>query len=269
MSATVQHRLRKSHGYDIFVRDYPGDDDLAPLVFVHGLGESGLCFEEIAMHPLLAARRRLVPDLPGYGRSPWPERPLPLAEQARWLAAWIAESCSRPPVLVGHSMGGVVAQLLAEARPGALAALIDVDGNLSGGDCTFSSPAAATSFELFVDHDFRRLLEQVYEDGRRQPALRGYYASLRLAMPAAYHLNARELVEISAPGNLADRLARLETPVIYIAGSPGGASEESLELLARARIRRVKIGPAGHWPFVDQQAAFAEAVAGFLATAGL
>ncbi len=269
MITAPRHLIEATRGQQVFARHYTGAEDLAPLLLIHGLGESGLCFEEIVGHPLLALRPRLVPDLPGYGRSPWPERALPLSEQVELLAAWIAEHCSRPPILVGHSMGGVIGQLLAEAHPESVAALVDVDGNLCSEDCTFSGRAVASDFDLFVDRNFRRLLERVYEDGLQQPALRGYYASLRLAQPETYYLNSRELVELSASGKLARRLAALEMPVLYIAGSPGGASEESVAQLTRAGVRRVKIAPSGHWPFIDQPADFAEVLAAFLAEVGL
>ena len=62
----------------MFLRDTAPPEPGLTLLFIHGLGESGLCFEELARRPELKALRLLIPDLPGYGRSPWPAKPLAL-----------------------------------------------------------------------------------------------------------------------------------------------------------------------------------------------
>jgi len=99
------------------------------LVWLHGLGEQSRSLDAIAAHPELARYAHVLPDLPGYGRSPWPDQPDDLERLAERLAAWIGD---RRPTLIGHSMGGVLATLIAERIP--VSAVIDVDGNLSYGD---------------------------------------------------------------------------------------------------------------------------------------
>jgi len=95
----------------MFVREV-GPTASPALLWVHGLGESGLCFEAIARHPALGAWRHLVPDLPGYGRSAWPPEPLPLDAQADALAAWLEARGEAAVVVVGHSLGGVIGGLV-------------------------------------------------------------------------------------------------------------------------------------------------------------
>jgi pimeloyl-ACP methyl ester carboxylesterase len=163
-------------------------------------------------------------------------------------------------------MGGVVGLLLAERHPQRVAALVDVDGNISIDDCTYSGRAAAMSLQAFVAGGFGRLREAILDEGPGDPATRGYYASLRLCDPATYHLHSSQLVEMSRREDLAARLAALDRPVIYIAGVPGGACDRSLDLLARAGVRTVTVGPAGHWPFIDQPARFADELARVLST---
>jgi pimeloyl-ACP methyl ester carboxylesterase len=264
-ASSIIHR----HEHGIFVRETGIGTAGGALVYVHGLGESGLCFEHLLCRPELRSWRQLIPDLPGYGRSPWPLRPLSLGEQADLLARWLADLPDgerRPLVVVGHSMGGVVGQMLCERHPELSAALVDVDGNVSRGDCVFSGRAAAQDLPAFVDRGFDRLRNAVYMQGRREEAQRGYYASLRLADPAAFHANSVELVELSSREGLATRLAALAGPVLYIAGVPGGACDRSRELLAAAGVRRIDIGPSGHWPFLDQADRFVSELVGFLAT---
>src|SRR5690606_15654748 len=86
----------------VYVREFPGRDGAGGgglgrvLLWLHGLGDSGVSFEQLAGAPELAGWRQLSPDLPGYGRSPWPAQPWDLAAQADHLAAWLRERGELP-----------------------------------------------------------------------------------------------------------------------------------------------------------------------------
>ncbi|HEU4727286.1 MAG TPA: alpha/beta hydrolase [Kofleriaceae bacterium] len=229
------------------------------LVWIHGLGEQSRSLDAIAAHPGLAGFSHVLVDLPGYGRSPWPEHPDDLEQLADRLAAWIGD---RRPALLGHSMGGVLATLIAERI--SVRAVIDVDGNLSRGDCTHSAKAAAYRLDDFLAHGYAALRAEVYEDGRTDVALRGYHAAMTMASPRVYHHHAVQLVALSEPETLVARLAALRVPVLFIAGVPGGVCERSRELLDRHGVPWVGIEPAGHWVHIDQPDRLAEAVAAFL-----
>ncbi len=253
---TVEHGM--------FVRTAPGDPRFPSLVFVHGLGESGLCFEQVVRHPRLQPWTRYVVDLPGYGRSVWGE-PVSLVGLADHLAGWMRAAHPGERVIpVGHSMGGVLALLLAERHSDLLDGVVDVDGNKSLGDCTFSSQAACQSLDSFENGGFESLRSKVYAAGGRDMAQRGYYASLRLCDPRAFHRHSVELVEMSGREDLATRLASLSLPKLYLAGQPGGACGRSMDLLRRAQVPCTAVEPSGHWPFLDQPEAFVPALAGFL-----
>jgi pimeloyl-ACP methyl ester carboxylesterase len=233
------------------------------LVWIHGLGEQSRSLDAIAAHPAFAGFSHVLIDLPGYGRSPWPAYPgAPpddLEQLADRLAAWIGD---RRPALVGHSMGGVLATLIAERI--AVRAVVDVEGNLSRGDCTHSAKAAAYTLDDFVAYGFSAMRAEVYEDGRTDPALRGYHAAMTMASPRVFHHHALQLVAMSEPETLVTRLAALRPPVLFVAGVPGGICEHSRALLDRHGVRWIGVEPAGHWVHIDQPDAFASAVAGFL-----
>jgi pimeloyl-ACP methyl ester carboxylesterase len=233
------------------------------IVYIHGLGESGLCFERLAHHPALAAYRHVIPDLPGYGRSAWTPRIASLPELAELVAGWLAARGEPSPVLVGHSMGGVIGVLLCDRHPHAVGAFVDVEGNVSIGDCTGSAIAAAQPLLEFTGGGFDRQRDQVYADGASDRALRGYYASMRLADPRAFHQHSRELVEASRDESMAARLVAIaaKVPLVYVAGVPRGAAPRTLELLDARAIPTVRVAPAGHWPFLDQPDAVARAIA--------
>jgi pimeloyl-ACP methyl ester carboxylesterase len=77
------------------------------IVWVHGLGESSTSFEPVVAK--MPGFEHVLIDLPGYGRSPWVPA-MGLEALADHLAAWL------PPdsFVIGHSMGGVLATLIAE-----------------------------------------------------------------------------------------------------------------------------------------------------------
>lgn len=251
-----------SFEHDMIVRRYGSGPE---VVWIHGLGEWSVTYDPIVQHPAFAGCAHTLPDLPGYGRSPWPAR-LPgadsLEQLADHLAAWLAP---RPPaVLIGHSMGGVLATLVAERVPAR--GVVDIDGNLSLGDCTFSERGAGWTAEEFAARGFAELRAEILAEGARDPALHGYHAALCASSPAVFHRNSIDLVRLSRTDTLAARLAALRCPTLFVAGVPDGVCEHSRALLDRAGVRWIGIEPAGHWIFIDQPDAFAAAVQPFLAS---
>ncbi|MBX3156848.1 MAG: alpha/beta hydrolase [Deltaproteobacteria bacterium] len=229
------------------------------LVWIHGLGEWSVNFDPLARRPELAAWTHVLVDLPGYGRSPRADLPA-LDDVAGALAAWLAE---RPPaVLVGHSMGGVLATLVAERQR--VRAVVDVDGNLTRGDCTFSAQAEAYTADEFAAAGFARMRDDVYRRGLDDAALRGYHAAMCATSPAAFHRHSVDLVRLSIGETLAPRLGALQVPVLFVAGVPGGVCEHSRALLDRHGVRWIAIEPSGHWVHVDRPDAFTAALAQFV-----
>jgi pimeloyl-ACP methyl ester carboxylesterase len=96
------------------------------VVLVHGWMTSGAVFAELLAAWQPAGARVLVPDLRGAGDSE-PARDGYALERYREdvLAVLDAERIERA-VLVGHSMGGQVAQLVASASPERVAGLVGV-----------------------------------------------------------------------------------------------------------------------------------------------
>jgi pimeloyl-ACP methyl ester carboxylesterase len=98
------------------------------VVCLHGLGGSALNFGIIA--PLLAAERRvLLPDLLGHGRSGSPAPAVGAVEAQLSMIddVIMQEGTGRPVVLIGHSMGGILAQLHALRAPQQVSRLVLLD----------------------------------------------------------------------------------------------------------------------------------------------
>jgi pimeloyl-ACP methyl ester carboxylesterase len=88
-----------------------------PLALLHGVGASRAIWRRAT--PLLAGRHRvLAPDLPGLGESPPARKGFELDDVADALAQGLAERTGGAPFdLVGNSLGGAVAIVLARRRP--------------------------------------------------------------------------------------------------------------------------------------------------------
>ncbi len=105
------------------------DDPAAPTVLaVHGVTASHKAW------PLLAAAlpgaRIIAPDLRGRGRSNSLGAPFGMAAHAADLAAVLESLSTGPVTVVGHSMGGFAAVVLANLYPEHVASLVLVDGGL-------------------------------------------------------------------------------------------------------------------------------------------
>ena len=97
-----------------------GGEGEPTILCLHGLGGSALNFGPIAA--LLAARHRVVAlDLLGHGRSragrPGLSGPAAVEEQLDLIADYMTTQIREPVVLVGHSLGGVLAALHTLANP--------------------------------------------------------------------------------------------------------------------------------------------------------
>jgi pimeloyl-ACP methyl ester carboxylesterase len=86
---------------------------MATIVMVHGAFCGGWAFERFRTPFEAQGFTVLAPDLRGHGDSDHPRVVnVSMADYAADIAA-LCESLPEPPILVGHSMGGLVAQLAA------------------------------------------------------------------------------------------------------------------------------------------------------------
>jgi pimeloyl-ACP methyl ester carboxylesterase len=246
-----------------FRRSHPAAEGCT-LLCIHGLGDSGLAFQALAHREELRSFNFWIVDLPGYGKSPAPENPFSLEEHAEALGARLAEAGIGRTVVVGHSMGGVVGLMLCEKHPEQVSGFVNIEGNISPDDCMFSAKVAEYPKEEWLESGVERFLDVVYRSGLEDRALRGYYAGLRFCDPRTLYLDSAGLVEVSRGGGLAERLAALSVPVVYLLGRPRGTGAHSRSLLERAGIEWRAIEDAGHWTFVDQPAATAGEIVRFV-----
>ena len=119
----------KTHTTDageIFYRVNTILPDRLTLVFLHGLTVDGRLFAPQAK-TFHDKYNLLIWDAPAHGHS----RPFPLNFSYMDMAVWLHEILEaeniRHPVLIGHSMGGYIAQCFMEKYPGQAAGFISID----------------------------------------------------------------------------------------------------------------------------------------------
>ncbi|GAA0950237.1 MULTISPECIES: alpha/beta fold hydrolase [Streptomyces violaceusniger group] len=155
----VDHRLVDVRGIRLAYQ-VSGPQDAPPLVLVHALGENATDWEQVV--PVLAHSRRVYAlDMRGHGRSDWPGNyslELMRADVLRFL-----DALGLGPVdLIGHSMGGVVAYLLAQDHPQRVSRLVleDVSAPRPREPNTPARPDGDLTFDWEVVLAVRRQIDQ-------------------------------------------------------------------------------------------------------------
>jgi pimeloyl-ACP methyl ester carboxylesterase len=113
---------------DIFL--YDAEKEGAPVIlFIHGLGDEADTWRHVIL-PLADQFRVIALDLPGFGRSEKPNRSYnPLFFQQIILELMDVLEIKRV-ILVGHSLGAIIAHAIGLEHPDRLNRLVLVDGSM-------------------------------------------------------------------------------------------------------------------------------------------
>lgn len=179
--------------------DFGGPADGPLLVLVHGLGGSALNWAAVA--PGLASGCRVVAlDLAGSGRTRGHGRPTSVQGNQRMLHRFLTEVCGSPAIVVGNSMGGLVAVLQAHHHPDTVAGLALLDPALPVGLTSPPDPWVGMTFTGYALPAVGRRLLRIRRSLRSSDEAVGSLLRLCCADPArvppdllAHHLDlARE-----------------------------------------------------------------------------
>src|SRR5690606_35442151 len=98
-------------GYQIGVRSNSYQPHQKTIILIHGIGVSSAYFIPLAQQ-LSRSYNVFALDLPGYGTSPKPKKPLTIQQLAAVAGSFITKHSLGSVTLIGHSMGcQIVAEL--------------------------------------------------------------------------------------------------------------------------------------------------------------
>lgn len=106
--------------------EQPTDRPVADVVLLHAFPCDGGLWQDQATALAAAGYRVLVPDLPGFGRSPLPVGVPSLATVADVIVDHLSRARVRRCILAGSSVGGYLAAAMLRARPELIAGLVMV-----------------------------------------------------------------------------------------------------------------------------------------------
>ena len=242
------------------------------LAFCHGLFGQGKNWTTIAK-AFAEDHRVLLVDMPHHGRSLWPDR-FDYVDVADRVAAHF--DADDPVALVGHSMGGKAAMVLALRHPELVERLcvVDVSPVSYAGRSEFVGYIEAMQALDLDALEHRRDADAALVDAVPDPTVRSFLLqNLRRGDDGwSWQPNLAVLGrDIDALGGwpeeqLADA-APYDGPTLWIAGERSGyVKEEYAASMERwfPRVRKVTIKDAGHWVHSEQPAVFTEVLRRFL-----
>lgn len=291
-SSTVK-RLQRPDGSVLQVEFY-GPEDGQPIILSHGWGPNSTVWY-YAKRQLSDRFRVIVWDLPGLGKSSRPNNnDYSLEKYARDLEAVIAIAGDKPVILLGHSMGGMIAltfcRLFPEQLGRRVAGLILVD-------TTYTNPVKTAILSRLLRKLQKPLLEPLlYLTIALSPILwlMTWLSYLNGSLHISVELSgfkgtetrgqlnfAALLSTLGSPGVLArgtlamfnyeetTTLSTINRPVLLIWGASDIATTPPASIRMRAELPEaelVTLKPGGHMALMEQNQQFAEAVSAFCST---
>lgn len=242
---------------------------MTPLLFLHGVGGGHHAWEKQLPYFAGLGYPSHAWDQPGYGHSPIVE-PYDLEHICASLARLIESLGKEPVVLIGHSMGGLIAQEAYVRHPGLIKAMA----------LCFTSPAFAGGNSEFTRKFIAARIDPL-DQGKTMadiartlmPTMRGAVSDpdgLQLAeriMSAIPPDTYRKAVHLLTTFDRRRELADIKVPTLLIAGSDDKTAPPSVMEKMASKIpgaEYVLLQGCGHLGPMDQPDAFNDALHFFL-----
>ena len=211
----------------------------------------------------------IMPDARGHGKSSVPDDGYRYEDHANDVVGLIEALRLSPPILIGHSMGGLVAAVVASRNPKLLRCLILADP-------TFLSPKVQREIrDSDVADQHRRYLTMSLDDVVAEARSRHPDRSLdtiELIARARLQTSMGAFDVLTPPNpNYMQVVSAIEVPgLLVIGGSAGVVSPEVAADLQRLnpRLQVEQIPEVGHGLHYDQPERFAAVVKSFLRSIG-
>jgi len=266
-------KIQKSDGISFIEREGSGPS----VVFLHGIGSNAGSFRSVFDH-LPSSCHLLAWNAPGYGdsdplRPDWPTATAYAEALAKFLKARDLGSV----ILVGHSLGTLIAAAFARTYPDQVSHLILVScaagyGVPVGGDMPASVAARISDLETLGPKDFARTrAPRLVHQPAQYPDV---VARVEDAMSKVTRSGYAQAVRMLASGSLNDTLRDLQGPCSFITGTedqvtPPDQTFAAATAWAESRGETPgmeRIEQAGHAVYMQQPDAFAKTLQHLIAS---
>ena len=236
--------------------------DKTPLLVAHGLYGSARNWGAIAKR-LSDERQVTAIDMRNHGESPWYE-----AHGYPEMASDLATSLDQPSDVLGHSMGGKAAMMLALNHPDRVHRLIVADiAPVTYGHSQLPMIDAMRQVDLDAV-ETRRDADDQLAAHVAEPSVRAFLLQSLDVKGKRWRLNLDTLAaEMPKIMDFPEPTGRFDGPTLFLSG----ANSDYVRREHRERIKALfpgarfaKIPGAGHWLHADQPRAFEAAVRAFL-----
>ena len=233
-----------------------------PIVFLHGFGSTKEDYADIVRYATFDGRPFLAYDAPGCGETH-------CADLSKISIPFLVDTAlamlDRAGIdrfhLVGHSMGGLTALMLADAVPARVASFTDIEGNIAPEDCFLSREIVS-----HANPDPDAFFDEFIERARTRPAYASalFAASLRLKVRSGAVRGIFEsMVNLSENGDLMERFLRLPCAKMFMYGDQN-ASLSYLDHIEAHGVRRSEVPHCGHFPMYSNPPVMWREIASFL-----
>lgn len=231
------------------------------VVLVHGLGSRASYWFPVA-RDLARDHRVVLVELPGHGQAAMPH-PFTLDQATLMLDRAIADQGDEPVVLVGHSVGGLVAAAEAVRDPRRVRALVLVETALR----PQFTPRERDALLASLDRDWSGTLHDVYLGfGRDSAQGEALYAEAARVDRAAM----RAWIELALRADLSRAAAGIEAPVLAVLaphswddGERWAAVADSLGYTRIPNLTPLRLQGCGHFVMLDRPHELAGAIRRF------
>ncbi|TGD79613.1 alpha/beta fold hydrolase [Hymenobacter wooponensis] len=237
--------------------------DKPPVLLLHGLMTNGLCWTELT-RALEPAYDVIMPDARGHGQSSAPDNGYRYEDHAADSIGLI-QALRLPPVfLLGHSMGGMTAAVVASRAPSLVRGVILADP-------TFLSPEMQREvWASDVAEQHRQMLQlslaEVVADARaRHPTRTSETLELFARARLQTSLSAFEVLRPPNP-DFRQVVRTIQVPSLLLFGDKGIVSADVAAELQRLnpQLQKEQLRAAGHTLHLDQPKRFTAVVRDFL-----
>ncbi len=233
------------HGFEL------GPADGAPVVILHGLAGSAREFVQTAL--ALPEFRTVLIDLRGHGRST--TRPGDLSREAfvADVVRVVESVVSAPVTLIGQSLGGHTAMLVAAARPDLVSRLVLLESGARGGGGDEHELLGEYFRSWPLPFASRTTAQEFLGDG---PLARAWVADLQERADGLWPRFEADVMVAAIKGVAAPRWDEWESivvPTLVVYGEHGMfAAEDMSEFCERGRrVQRVDLAGASHDSHLD------------------